>query len=281
MCLAIPIFWVFDPIRSWAFLLVVMATVFPAGIISSAQTNESAPIVFTKADFAASAKRNFLQTYGRFRREPHNSETTWQFARACFDLAEFSTNSTERAEIAEQGIAACRQLITREPNSAVAHYYLGMNLGQLAQTKSLGALKLVDQMEREFSIARRLDESFDYAGPDRNLGLLYREAPWFGSIGSRPKARQHLVRAVELAPHYPENRLNLLEAYLKWSDRNGARRELKALEAIWPRARTNLVGQAWAPSWADWEKRLAHDRKKTEESSKPIEAPRHKDSEGD
>ena len=33
----------------------------------------------------------------------------WQFGRACFDLAEFATNNTERASLAEQGIAACRQ----------------------------------------------------------------------------------------------------------------------------------------------------------------------------
>ena len=101
-----------------------------------------------------------------------------------------------------------------------------MNLGQLARTKGLGALKLVDQMEREFSRARELDEQLDYAGPDRNLGLLYRDAPAIGSVGSRTRAREHLKRAVELAPQYPENRLNLIEAYLKWGERTGAYREL-------------------------------------------------------
>ena len=131
-----------------------------------------------------------------------------------------------------------------------------MNLAQLAQTKSLGALKLVGQMEREFTLAGKLDKQFDFAGADRNLGLLYRDAPAIGSIGSRSKARQHLERAVELAPKYPENRLNLAEAYLKWGDRDGARSQLKAVEELWPGARTNLVGAAWASSWADWQARL-------------------------
>src|SRR5204863_9133981 len=99
------------------------------------------------------------------------------------------------------------------------HYYLGMNLAQLAQTKMLGALKIVTQMEREFSIVRDLDEEFDQAGADRNLGLLYRDAPAIGSIGSRGKARQHLEHAVKLAPPSPENRLNLIETYLKWGER--------------------------------------------------------------
>ena len=126
----------------------------------------------------------------------------------------------QRAALAEQGIAACRQAIARESNSAPAHYYLGMNLGQLAQTKGLGALRLVNQMEREFTPGARAGRAVRLRGPDRNLGLLYRDAPAIGSVGSRSKAREHLERAVELAPQYPENRLNLIEAYLKWGERN-------------------------------------------------------------
>ncbi len=150
-----------------------------------------------------------------------------------------------------------------------------MNLGQLARTKSLGALKLVGEMEREFLSARGLDDQFDYAGPDRNLGLLYRDAPVIGSVGSRSKARKHLQRAVEVAPAYPENRLNLIEACLKWGDRPGASRELKALEEAWPRARRELAGQNYTDSWADWEARLKNARKKTENVHKTLESPRH------
>jgi len=231
----------------------------------------------SKHDPADSAQKAYSQALSQHNKNPSDSEVAWQFARACFDLAEFSTNSAERAELAERGIAACRQIISQDPNSAPAHYYLGMNLGQLARTKGLGALKLVDQMEHEFTTARELDEHFDYAGPDRNLGLLYRDAPSVGSIGSRAKARKHLQRAAELAPEYPENGLNLIETCLRWSDRNGARRELKALEAAWPNARANLSGHTWTASWADWEQRLNKAKKKIEEASKAIESPRQRD----
>ena len=226
---------------------------------------------------AARAQRAFWETHTRYEAEPLNAHAAWRFARACFDRAEFATNSAERAEIAEQGIAVCRDLIAREPKLAAAHYYLGMNLGQLAQTRGLSALKIVDQMEREWMVARDLDEQFDYAGPDRNLGLLYRDAPPIASIGSRSKARHHLQRANELAPDFPENGLNLIESYLKWSDRNGARRELKALEEIWPSARRNLTGETWAATWADWEQRLKKVKKKVEDAPKALEAPRSKE----
>ena len=226
---------------------------------------------------AARAKRTYAEALAQHKKEPHDSETAWHFARACFDLGEFATNSTERAAIAEEGVAASRQVLVPDPNSAPGHYYLAMNLGQLARTKGLGALKLVDQMEVEFGKARELDEHFDYAGADRHLGVLYREAPSVGSIGSRSKARKHLQRAAALAPEYPANGLNLLESYLKWGDRNGARHELKALESVWPKARTKFAGQSWAATWADWDQRLKGAKKKVEESYKAIEAPRQKE----
>ena len=229
------------------------------------------------ANPAAAANKKFQDARMRYRKEPRNAEAAWQFARACFDLADLATNNSQRVEVAEEGIAACEHLLSRDPRSAPGHYYLGMNLGQVAQTRGIGALKLVTEMEREFGAARDLDSSFDYAGPDRNLGLLYREAPSIISIGSRTRAKRHLQRAVELAPDYPENRLNLIEAFLQWNDRNAARNELKPLEELLPRARATFAGEAWAGSWADWEERLRKIRKKVEEPSKALPSPRQKE----
>jgi hypothetical protein len=228
------------------------------------------------AEFAAAAQRAFQTAQGQYKNDGGKPATACQFARACFDLAEFATNNSERADLAQQGMQACQQALNKEPKSALAHYYLAMNLGQLARTKSLGALRLVSRMEREFSLARDLDERIDYAGPDRSLGLLYRDAPSIGSIGSRTKSRQHLQRALELVSNYPENHLNLVETYLKWGERNSASRELKTLEEQLPAARAELAGPVWASSWADWDQRLTKVKKEIEEPLKPLESPRQK-----
>lgn len=227
----------------------------------------------SEAAFEARARHEYAQAKVEQRKNPGNAELFWKFACACFNVAEYSTNSEERAGFAQEGIDACKHLIDHDPKSAEGHYYLGMNLGQLARTRGIGALKIVTQMEAEFKGARELDEKFDYAGPDRNLGLLYFEAPRIGSIGSRPKAHSHLQKAVDLAPEYPENHINLLEAFIKWSDRNGAHRELKALNDLWPKAQTNFTGQRWEFSWADWTRRLEQAKKKVEAPSREIEAP--------
>jgi tetratricopeptide (TPR) repeat protein len=227
-------------------------------------------------EYAAAARQALHQAKARSQIEPNSVQAGWQLGRAYFDLAEFATNSAERAELAQEGIAACQHALAQASNSAPAHYYLGLNLGQLARTRILGALKLVSQMEGEWLIARALDERLDYGGPDRSLGLLYRDAPTIGSIGSRSKAREHLQRAQDLVPDYPENRLNLIETELKWGNRKDAQRDLKLLKEALPAARTSFPAEAWAESWADWENRVQTLRKALEEPSKVLESPRGK-----
>jgi tetratricopeptide (TPR) repeat protein len=212
---------------------------------------------------AAFAKKEFGRAQIQFQSDAKNPTNAWQFARAAFDFAEFSTNDTERAALANQGIAACRPLVAREPKLAAGHYYLAMNLGQLARTEYLGALALVKEMEPEFQKAGELDPQLDHAGPKRNLGLLYRDAPgWPVSIGNPSKAQSLLKQAVKLAPDFPENHLHLIESYLKWNETDDAKRDLRVLDAIWPAARTNLTGAKWEQSWDNWSTRRDAARKK-------------------
>lgn len=237
------------------FALIAFLAVRPVAIYSGPGGAASAEILTPEKR----AFHIYVTSQKRSAAEPRNAEALWEFARAAFDWAEFARNDRQRAEIAEEGISAARRAIGLAPNSAGAHYFLGMNLGQLARTKSLGALKLVDEMEREFKKARELDQQFDHAGPDRNLGLLYLEAPVF-SVGDKKKARIHLLRAVELRPNYPENRLNLIEALSRWGEKAAAYREFVALEKIWSDARKELSGEQWNSSWADWERRVGRIR---------------------
>ena len=135
-----------------------------------------------------------------------------------------------------------------------------MDFGQLAEAEapSIAAYKLVKEIEREFKAADELDEKFDFAGPPRCLGLLYRDAPgWPISIGSKHKAREFLDHAAALSPGFPENQLNLAESHLRWHQPVEAAKALKKLDAVWPAAQTNLVGEVWAQSWDEWTARRA------------------------
>jgi len=144
-------------------------------------------------------------------------------------------------------------------------------------------LKIVEEIEREFKAARDLDAGFDFAGPERNLGLLYLDAPgWPMSIGSRNKARQHLQKAVELSPDFPDNRLSLLEAYLKWGEKKSVDAQLESVEAVLAAARKKLTGADWMSSWEDWdredwERRWERLKSKAAETVKPVESPKNQE----
>jgi len=209
------------------------------------------------------------------RAKPQDIPAQVQLSRQCFRAGEYATNNSERALFAEQGIAAAKNALARATNSGPARYYLGINLGQLARTRGLSALRLVDQMEEEVLKAQTLDPKQDNAGPDRILGLLYRDAPSIGSVGSRSKARHHLEQAALVAPDFPENRLNLLETYLDWKDRPSAARELKVLEVLMPKARELLSGPEWEADWLDWEARYKKAKAKAEKDPRILAAPRH------
>ena len=211
----------------------------------------------SERNFAARYERLFSEGRAAWAATPTNSTAGWRFARAAFDWAEFATNQTQKISIARPGIAAARASISLQPRTAAAHYYLALNLGQLADaTRSLGGLKLVSEMERELKTACELEAAFDYAGPDRSLGMLYRDAPgWPVSVGSRAKARQHLERACVLNSAYPDNQLSLLEGLLKWGQQKNVLEKLKPTAALLATARQQLTGEEWAASWADWDRR--------------------------
>jgi len=217
----------------------------------------------------AKALEVYIRARAAFRADPAKSEAAWRFGCACFDLADFATNNAQVEAIATEGIAVCRQLTEREPQLAAGHYYLGMNLGQLARSKTLGALALVREMESEFKAAARADADFDFAGPERNLGLLYQQAPgWPLSVGDRAKAERYLIKAADLAPKHPENGLCLLEAYIQWGDLAKARHRLGGVAAAMLAGENKSTRDPALP-WLDWEKRWAQIQAKVGASRAP------------
>ena len=59
----------------------------------------------TQAELRERAGRVFKEAQSRYQRDMNHAEAAWHFSRACFDWAELATNNTQRAAIAELGVA--------------------------------------------------------------------------------------------------------------------------------------------------------------------------------
>lgn len=206
--------------------------------------------------FAESAQTKLITARTRYQADTNNAAAAWALGQACFWRGEFALDDDSRKALANEGITVCRSVTLHAPTVPEGHYYLAMNLGQLARTKWFEALGIVKELELGLRLARDMNPRLDHAGPDRCLGQLYRDAPgWPISLGSKSKARTHLLRAVELTPEFPENHLELIEAWLLWQEKKPLQRDLDTLEALLPKARQQFAGENWAAHWDDWERR--------------------------
>lgn len=197
-------------------------------------------------------------------------EAVHDVCRLSYHLASLQPEDSERARLALSGIAVAQASLSNNPTSAPTHYYLALNLGELARTKSLGALKIVPRIRNALESARALDPAIDHAGPDRTLGLLYLEAPgWPTSIGSRSQARAHFLGALKIAPDYPGNHLCLAEALLRWREADAARAQLAALDAAWDRARSQLGSPSREHDWTEWTRRRDALRERLAQPARP------------
>jgi len=130
-------------------------------------------------------------------------------------------------------------------------------------------------MEAEFKATIELDPSFDYAGPHRALGLLYQDAPgWPISLGSRKRAREQLLKAVELAPDFPENQLCWLEACLEWGDKRAAESAARVAAEVLTKARSRFTGSEWSAAWRDWDSRFARAQARIKGPDSKLRSPR-------
>jgi hypothetical protein len=206
------------------------------------------------ADFTAEAKAAYEAAQNAYSTNNSSSDAAINLARTAFDYADLAPNDQIRETVANHGIATAKLAISANTNSVAAHYYLALNIGQLARTKMLGALKLLTDMEQELKTVIRLDPKYDYAGGDRTIGVLYAEAPGF-SVGDKSKAKIHLAKAVELAPEFPDNHLCYLEAIAKWKDWKLLTEKLADYRATVPKAKEKFTGPEWGYEWHDWTRR--------------------------
>jgi tetratricopeptide (TPR) repeat protein len=192
--------------------------------------------------------------------DPKSYELNWRGARACAWLTE-EFQKARRAEYAKRGMQYAKNAIAVDGKRAEAQYYLGINIGQLATTRTVGGYLLVPQVVKAAELAVKANEKLDHAGPLRLLGAVYAQAPtWPASVGDIEEGLTHLGRAVELARDYPQNHLLYADALLKDGKLDQAEHEYEEVLK--------------APDVEGWARRLAVWKRRADEQLRKIDVKR-------
>jgi hypothetical protein len=169
-------------------------------------------------------------------------------ARAGVWLADHETDSGDREDAATRAVDAAHLCLRAAPGSAACAYWLAAALGVQARERPSTGLSALPRIVEEFTRAAQADPSYDEAGPDRALALVYVRAPgWPTGPGDPDKGLQHARKAVALRGDYPPNRMALAEA-LRATD------DVDASRAAWEEARATARvlaggGDPDAPEW--------------------------------
>lgn len=148
----------------------------------------------------------------------------WRLARACFLMTALLKNKQQLVEVARAGMAHGETAAKLEPQRVEGHYYLALNMARVAEAK--WKITYVKPMVAAGERARKLDATYDHAGPLVFLGKVYLTAPaWPVSVGNTEKAVKLLEEAVKIAPR-PLNRLFLGQAYLEEEEEAKAKEQL-------------------------------------------------------
>ena len=137
---------------------------------------------------------------------PTSFEAAWKLGRADYWLGGHAPESQRRAFL-ENGIDAGRKAVAIAPNRPEGHFWIGANMGALAESFGVRAgLKYRKPIKDELETVLRLDPAFQQGSADRALGRWYAKVPGlFG--GSKKLAAEHLrasltYNANDIASHF-------------------------------------------------------------------------------
>ena len=225
-----------------AALLVGLAMPLSAQTAQTNTTLEKARQAFDQRADPKEAKAS-LQLYQEAAKENSGSyEACWEGARAYAYYLEYPFSNGKKEEktaLAQKGIDLAKEAVKLKGDGVEAHYWLGALYGIYGESKGiLKSLSLVPKVTNEMNLCLKEDPSVDCYGPDRVLGRMYYNLPWFAG-GNNKRSLQYLEASVEKCPDNELSRLYLAETY------KAVGKDLQAREQL-----EKIINQEPVPRWA-------------------------------
>lgn len=192
---------------------------------------QSPDAVYADRATPASAQRAADLWSAMLASDASNFEAAWKLARANYWLGGHAPEA-ERRGFLERGIDAGRKAAALQPNRPEGHFWIGANMGALAESFGLRqGLKYRRPIKEALETVLRLDAGFQQGSADRALGRWYFKVPrLFG--GNRGLAETHLRRSLTYNPQSTATHFFLAELLLDEGRTEEGRAELqKVLDA--------------------------------------------------
>jgi len=174
---------------------------------------QSPDAVYADRAVLASARRAADLWSARLAADARDFDAAWKLARADYWLGGHAPDA-ERRGFLERGIEAGRKAVALQPSRPEGHFWIGANMGALAESFGLRqGLKYRKPVKEALETVLRLDPAFLEGSADRALGRWYFKVPrLFG--GSRQLAEAHLRKSLTYNPNSSASHFFLAELLL-------------------------------------------------------------------
>lgn len=184
---------------------------------------------------------------------PSDYDTLWRTARVTYfrsRIEERSNNHDTARACLEKGAQISAEAIKADRAGVEGWFWLGMNEIELAKRAGkLAALGAWKKAQEHLETAARIDESYYFAGPLRELGHITHRKPLLLG-GSAGVAMEFFKRALQIAPENSTTKLFYAEALLTEQQKAQARHLLHEIveeeehpEWVWEQARDKEIAK--------------------------------------
>lgn len=157
--------------------------------------------------------------------EPNQAEWEWRLARSHYSIAKRNKDTRQFDLCIEHSSRA----LEIKPDSAISYFFRALCRGKQGEILGLwSSLGIIEPFEEDMKKALELDPTIQNGGPNRALGKLYLQLPFFLG-GSTNQSIYHLKEAVRLSPDHAENHFGLAQAYYSKNNFTAARKSLSTL----------------------------------------------------
>ena len=207
------------------FFLLPFVLIFTAAFAQQAKIDQQ----YRQAKSLKEFERIFGEVKKIVEQDFSQSEWQWRMARSHYSIAKRVEDNDTAIHHYNLCIDHSSRALEIKADSAIGYFFRALCRGKQGEMQGLwSSLGIIEPFKEDMKKALELDPTIQNGGPNRALGKLYLELPFFLG-GNRDQAISHLKEATRMSPDHAENHLGLAEAYYSKNNFTDARKSLSTL----------------------------------------------------